>query len=102
MLARKSAGQPPSEEQPTELQHFDTKGVLLGSGFHQDACEHGSDRSGELQFWMAMEEVSEYKRRSSPRNKLLTQAVPPRLKQAVPPVTCATQFTPQLDFQRKF
>lgn len=54
----KQAGQQPSEEQPSELQHHDTNGVLLGSGFHQDACEHGSDRGGELQFWMALDEVT--------------------------------------------
>jgi hypothetical protein len=54
----KRAGQQPSEEQPSELQHHDRNGVLLGSGFHQDACEHGSDRGGELQFWMALDEVT--------------------------------------------
>ena len=45
----KPAGQAPSEEQPSELQHYDTDGVLLGSGFHCDSAEHGSDRAGELQ-----------------------------------------------------
>ena len=45
----KPAGQSPSEEQPDELRHYDTNGVLLGSGFHCDSAEHGSDRAGELQ-----------------------------------------------------
>ena len=53
----KPAGQAPSEEMPEELQHFDTNGVLLGSGFHCDSAEHGSDRAGELQFWLALAEV---------------------------------------------
>ena len=29
-----------------------------GATPHQDACEHGSDRVGELQFWMALAEVT--------------------------------------------
>ena len=29
-----------------------------GATYHQDACEHGSDRVGELQFWLALAAVS--------------------------------------------
>ena len=29
-----------------------------GSTYHQDSSEHGSDRVGELQFWMALDEVT--------------------------------------------
>ena len=29
-----------------------------GSTYHQDSAEHGSDRVGELQFWLALAEVS--------------------------------------------
>ena len=29
-----------------------------GSIYHQDSSEHGSDRVGELQFWLALEEVT--------------------------------------------
>lgn len=29
-----------------------------GSTYHQDSAEHGSDRVGELQFWLALEEVT--------------------------------------------
>ena len=29
-----------------------------GSTYHQDASEHGSDRGGELQFWLALAEVN--------------------------------------------
>eukprot|EP01051_Picozoa_sp_SAG22_P025964 SAG22_NODE_7953_length_695_cov_1.040268_1_plen_176_part_10 len=29
-----------------------------GAKYHQDSAEHGSDRSGELQFWLALEEVT--------------------------------------------
>jgi ectoine hydroxylase-related dioxygenase (phytanoyl-CoA dioxygenase family) len=54
----KPAGQTPSEQMPTELQHYDANGVLLGSGFHCDSAEHGSDRVGELQFWLALSEVT--------------------------------------------
>jgi ectoine hydroxylase-related dioxygenase (phytanoyl-CoA dioxygenase family) len=54
----KPAGQTPSEEMPPELQHYDADGVLLGSGFHCDSAEHGSDRAGELQFWLALAEVT--------------------------------------------
>jgi ectoine hydroxylase-related dioxygenase (phytanoyl-CoA dioxygenase family) len=54
----KPAGQTPSEEMPSELQHHDKNGVLLGSGFHCDSAEHGSDRAGELQFWLALAEVT--------------------------------------------
>lgn len=28
------------------------------TAFHQDMCEHGSDRVGEMQFWVALEEVT--------------------------------------------
>ena len=28
-----------------------------GTSYHQDATEHGSDRGGELQFWLALAEV---------------------------------------------
>ena len=54
----KAAGMTPSEEMPAELQHHDANGVLLGSGFHCDSAEHGSDRVGELQFWLALAEVT--------------------------------------------
>ena len=54
----KPAGQTPSEQMPVELHHYDTNGVLLGSGFHCDSPEHGSDRVGELQFWLALAEVT--------------------------------------------
>lgn len=54
----KPAGQIPSEQMPAELQHRDANGVLLGSGFHCDSAEHGSDRVGELQFWLALSEVT--------------------------------------------
>ena len=78
----KPAGQSPSSEMPADLQHFgelgclqapfltgqhsshrwrcvpDENGVLLGSGFHSDSAEHGSDRVGELQFWLALAEVT--------------------------------------------
>ena len=30
-----------------------------GSTYHQDSSEHGSDRVGELQFWLALAEVTE-------------------------------------------
>lgn len=30
-----------------------------GATYHQDASEHGSDRVGELQFWLALDEVTE-------------------------------------------
>ena len=30
----------------------------MGSPYHQDASEHGSDRVGELQFWLALDEVT--------------------------------------------
>ena len=30
----------------------------LGSRYHQDSSEHGSDRVGELQFWLALNEVT--------------------------------------------
>ncbi len=29
-----------------------------GSTYHQDSAEHGSDRVGELQFWLALDEVT--------------------------------------------
>ena len=29
-----------------------------GTSYHQDASEHGSDRGGELQFWLALAEVT--------------------------------------------
>ena len=29
-----------------------------GANYHQDSCEHGSDRVGELQFWLALDEVT--------------------------------------------
>ena len=29
-----------------------------GTIYHQDSCEHGSDRVGELQFWLALAEVT--------------------------------------------
>ena len=29
-----------------------------GTGFHQDSSEHGSDRVGELQFWLALKECT--------------------------------------------
>lgn len=29
-----------------------------GSHYHQDSAEHGSDRAGELQFWLALDEVT--------------------------------------------
>ena len=29
-----------------------------GAGYHQDAPEHGSDRVGELQFWLALVEIT--------------------------------------------
>lgn len=29
-----------------------------GTNYHQDSAEHGSDRAGELQFWMALDEVT--------------------------------------------
>ena len=29
-----------------------------GTVYHQDSCEHGSDRVGELQFWLALAEVA--------------------------------------------
>jgi hypothetical protein len=29
-----------------------------GSSYHQDSAEHGSDRAGELQFWLALAEVT--------------------------------------------
>jgi hypothetical protein len=54
----KPRGQRPSEEMPPETQHRDKNGVLLGSGFHCDSAEHGSDRVGELQFWLALAEVT--------------------------------------------
>ena len=31
---------------------------VKGSTYHQDASEHGSDRAGELQFWLALAEVN--------------------------------------------
>ena len=30
----------------------------VAAGIKQDASEHGSDRGGELQFWLALEEVT--------------------------------------------
>lgn len=54
----KGRGQTSSEEMPPELQHRDKNSVLLGSGFHCDSAEHGSDRVGELQFWLALAEVT--------------------------------------------
>jgi hypothetical protein len=29
-----------------------------GTRYHQDSCEHGSDRVGEMQFWLALDEVT--------------------------------------------
>jgi hypothetical protein len=54
----KAAGMTPSEEMPEELKHYDAAGRLLGSGFHCDSAEHGADRVGELQFWLALSEVT--------------------------------------------
>ena len=31
---------------------------MLGSRYHQDASEQGSDRVGEVQFWLALSEVT--------------------------------------------
>ncbi|HEX3815982.1 MAG TPA: phytanoyl-CoA dioxygenase family protein [Mycobacteriales bacterium] len=34
------------------------RGEQHGTPYHQDSAEHGSDRIGELQFWLALEEVT--------------------------------------------
>lgn len=33
-------------------------GTEQGTPYHQDSAEHGSDRAGELQFWLALDEVT--------------------------------------------
>lgn len=33
-------------------------GGAHGTPYHQDSVEHGSDRAGELQFWLALDEVT--------------------------------------------
>ncbi len=56
-MIKKPAGQPDlrnaNPARPTAGYHPE-----YGTGFHQDSSEHGSDRVGELQFWMALAEVT--------------------------------------------
>jgi hypothetical protein len=56
-MIKKPAGQPAmlnvNPSRPTAGYH-----PQYGTGYHQDSSEHGSDRVGELQFWMALAEVT--------------------------------------------
>ena len=56
-MIKKPKGQPDMRNanpaRPTAGYH-----PVYGTGFHQDSSEHGSDRVGELQFWMALAEVT--------------------------------------------
>ena len=52
-LIKKSAGQVTGQRRPEFGYHPE-----FGGGYHQDSSEHGSDRTGELQFWLALKEVT--------------------------------------------
>jgi hypothetical protein len=38
--------------------HREPGAFSFGAPYHQDSAEHGSDRAGELQFWLALQEVT--------------------------------------------
>jgi hypothetical protein len=56
-MIKKPAGQPAmlnaNPSRPTAGYH-----PQYGTGYHQDSSEHGSDRVGELQFWMVLAELA--------------------------------------------
>ncbi len=78
-----------------------------GSTYHQDSSEHGSDRVGELQFWLALAEVTpemgamrfvNRSHREGPLGSVFNDDQGDLLKQ-FPNLTSALELSPPLHYQ---